>query len=85
MTGSFRTLVQRPDLGPELVRSCLPPELARLFADLPLMRVPDSFVYQELVMHQCDSLFRISALSEDDQRFYSLIKLKSVIDNGVPL
>ena len=76
----FRALVQRPDLGPELVRSCLPQYFAELLADRPIERVPDSIIDQELRLYECDCLFRIPAVNGDDQDVFILIERKSVID-----
>ena len=80
----FRALVQRPDLGPELVRSCLPQQFAELLADRPIERVPDNIIDQEMRLHQCDCLFRIPAIDGSDQDVYVLIERKSDIDWTVP-
>ena len=48
-------------------------------------RMPDSFVDQVLRMSQCDCLFRIPALTENDQDTFVLIEHKSDIDRMVPL
>ena len=80
----FRALVQRPDLGPELVRSCLPQHFAELLADRPIERVPDNIIDQELRLHQCDCLFRFPAIDGNDQDVYALIEHKSAIDWTVP-
>ena len=79
----FRALVQRPDLGPELVRSCLPQYFAELLADRPIERVPDNIIDQELRLYECDCLFQIPALNGDDQDVFILIEHKSVIDRKV--
>lgn len=81
----FRALVAEPERGARLVRGLLPPEVAGLVADVPLERVPGSFVDAELRFHQTDALFRAVLADGRPAWLYVLLEHKSARDPWTPL
>ncbi len=81
----FRALVARSDRGARLVRSLLPPEVAVLVADVPIERVPGSFVDEGLRLHQTDALFRAELLDGGPAWIYFLVEHKAERDPWAPL
>ena len=76
----FRALLQRPDLINELIRSFLPQEFARQTADRLIERMADSFIDDELRLHQCDGVYRMLARNGNEPDIVFILEHKSFHD-----
>ncbi len=73
----FRALVPELESGARLVRQLLPPAVANLIADAPLVRVPETFVDENLGLRQADALFEAKLEDGRPALLYVLLEHKS--------
>ncbi len=81
----FRVVVEHPGRATRLAHGCLPDEVAAMIADKPLVRVPETFVDEDLRLHHVDALFKGELRDGRPAWVYILFEHKSWQNPWAPL